>query len=78
MLLYYELRFPLKKNPKNLDPSQKAAPDVWDCFERENLPSYNQRNMIHESEIKPVIDVLKQYAKLVCAFTPVVNITVCC
>ena len=40
---------PFLNNPKDLDPSDKADLDFWDCFGRKKTPSYKPRNTVRGS-----------------------------
>ena len=47
MKFCYNTNLPFLDNPKDLDPSYKTNLDLWDCFGKKNIPSYNQRNMVY-------------------------------
>ena len=47
MKFCYDMGFPIKNNPKDLDPSYKMDVGFLGCFRRETPPSYKQRNIVN-------------------------------
>ena len=46
MKVYYNTNLPFLNNPKDLDPSVKTDLDLWGCFGRKIILSYNQGNTV--------------------------------
>ena len=46
MKVCYNTNLPFLNNPKDLDLSYKMDLDLWGCFGRKIIPSYNRRNMV--------------------------------
>ena len=61
MKVCYNTNLPFLNNPKDLDPSNKTDLDLWDCFRRKIIPSYNRRNTVVKGQSSETGRVLPLY-----------------